>query len=385
MDPLGTNPLGILTFIVAPAILTNAPSVMALGTANRFARAIDRARALSFEVEGKEHDPDPAIALRIRQLHSAERRALLLVRALTAFYLSVGSFAAASLVSLLGGHPVGRPCGSWWRNVTLAGAFACAWSASAVWCVARRCSLAKPAWPYGFWAKKRSSGWSAPSKPKRHLIERADLGNSTEPVAIQPFLKGGGPMKSHTEYLTFNIPARMAFVNITPQVEEVVRKSGVQEGLVLCNAMHITASVFINDDEPGLHARLQASGWRSWPRSTPSPHTLPPQPHRRGQRRRPPEAAGHGPRGRRGDHRRASSTSARGSRSSTASSTAAGRSGCWSRSSGSRPGKRSLGSLGQTVWGEPVGPGTCPTPFRPPSHRPGHPPMYVPPPSPSPT
>ena len=60
-------------------------------------------------------------------------------------------------------------------------------------------------------------------------------------------------MKSHTEYLTFNVPARMDFVNITRQVEEIVRKSGVQEGLVLCNAMHITASVFINDDEPGLH------------------------------------------------------------------------------------------------------------------------------------
>ena len=48
-------------------------------------------------------------------------------------------------------------------------------------------------------------------------------------------------MKSHTEYLTFNIPARMDFLNITPQVEEIVRKSGVQEGLVLVNAMHITA------------------------------------------------------------------------------------------------------------------------------------------------
>jgi secondary thiamine-phosphate synthase enzyme len=61
-------------------------------------------------------------------------------------------------------------------------------------------------------------------------------------------------MKSYTEHLTFNIPARMDFVNITGQVAECVRKSGVQEGLVLCNAMHITASVFINDDEPGLHA-----------------------------------------------------------------------------------------------------------------------------------
>ncbi len=60
-------------------------------------------------------------------------------------------------------------------------------------------------------------------------------------------------MKSYTEYLTFNLPARMAFENITPRVEEIVRKSGVQEGLVLCNAMHITASVFINDDESGLH------------------------------------------------------------------------------------------------------------------------------------
>jgi secondary thiamine-phosphate synthase enzyme len=60
-------------------------------------------------------------------------------------------------------------------------------------------------------------------------------------------------MKSHTEYLTINLPARMGFQNITPQVEEAVRTSGVVEGLVLCNAMHITASVFINDDERGLH------------------------------------------------------------------------------------------------------------------------------------
>ncbi len=61
-------------------------------------------------------------------------------------------------------------------------------------------------------------------------------------------------MKSTTEYLTFNIPARMDFLNITPQVEQIVAKSGVKEGLCLVNAMHITASVFINDDERGLHA-----------------------------------------------------------------------------------------------------------------------------------
>lgn len=66
-------------------------------------------------------------------------------------------------------------------------------------------------------------------------------------------------MKSRTEYLTFTVPARLGFVNITPQVEEVVRQSGVQEGLCLVNAMHITASVFINDDEPGLHA-----DYRKW-------------------------------------------------------------------------------------------------------------------------
>ena len=61
-------------------------------------------------------------------------------------------------------------------------------------------------------------------------------------------------MKSHTEHLTFNLPARMEFLNITPQVEAALTKSGIQEGLCLVNAMHITASVFINDDESGLHA-----------------------------------------------------------------------------------------------------------------------------------
>ena len=64
-------------------------------------------------------------------------------------------------------------------------------------------------------------------------------------------------MKSHTEYLTFNLPARMAFENITPTIEAIVRKSGVREGLCLVNAMHITASVFINDNESGLHHDYQ--------------------------------------------------------------------------------------------------------------------------------
>jgi secondary thiamine-phosphate synthase enzyme len=60
-------------------------------------------------------------------------------------------------------------------------------------------------------------------------------------------------VKSRTDYLVMNVPARRGYVNITPDVERVVRESGVEEGMVLVNAMHITASVFINDDEGGLH------------------------------------------------------------------------------------------------------------------------------------
>ena len=65
-------------------------------------------------------------------------------------------------------------------------------------------------------------------------------------------------MKSHTEYLTFTLPERMAFENITPRIERALAASGVREGLCLVNAMHITASVFINDDEAGLHADYAA-------------------------------------------------------------------------------------------------------------------------------
>jgi secondary thiamine-phosphate synthase enzyme len=59
-------------------------------------------------------------------------------------------------------------------------------------------------------------------------------------------------MKSLREYLTFNIETRRAYINITPEVDAVIRKSGIREGLCLVNAMHITASVYINDDESGL-------------------------------------------------------------------------------------------------------------------------------------
>ena len=64
-------------------------------------------------------------------------------------------------------------------------------------------------------------------------------------------------MKSLTEHLVFNTDKRREFINITPQVEALVEKSGVKEGLCLVNAMHITASVFINDDERGLHADFE--------------------------------------------------------------------------------------------------------------------------------
>ncbi len=65
-------------------------------------------------------------------------------------------------------------------------------------------------------------------------------------------------MKSHRKELGFETPGRRAFLNITPQVEAALRESGVREGLVLVNAMHITASVFVNDDEPGLHHDFEA-------------------------------------------------------------------------------------------------------------------------------
>jgi secondary thiamine-phosphate synthase enzyme len=64
-------------------------------------------------------------------------------------------------------------------------------------------------------------------------------------------------VKSFRQELTFDIPTRRQFLNITPQVERCLAESGIREGLLLCNAMHITASVFINDDERGLHADFE--------------------------------------------------------------------------------------------------------------------------------
>ncbi len=66
-----------------------------------------------------------------------------------------------------------------------------------------------------------------------------------------------GLVKSFRKELTINYPKRRGYVNITPEVEECLRQSGIKEGLVLVNAMHITASVFINDDESGLHSDFE--------------------------------------------------------------------------------------------------------------------------------
>ena len=65
-------------------------------------------------------------------------------------------------------------------------------------------------------------------------------------------------MRSYRKVLTVNIPKRRAYVNITPQVDQALKESGIKEGLILVNAMNITASVFINDDEPGLHSDFEA-------------------------------------------------------------------------------------------------------------------------------
>jgi hypothetical protein len=114
--PGGDNPFAVLTLIAAPAVLTNASSVLALGTSNRFARAVDRQRQLSamFEKSGA-MDPE-TLEVRRRQLRTTEQRALLLIAALTRFYTSLGAFAASALVSLVGAVTV--PIG--YRSVEIA-------------------------------------------------------------------------------------------------------------------------------------------------------------------------------------------------------------------------------------------------------------------------
>jgi Protein of unknown function (DUF2721) len=97
-----TNPFAILTFISAPAVLTNASCVLLFGTANRYGRAVDRVHELAEQIEkGAEFAADE-VRLKVRQLEAGETRALLIVRALTCFYTAVAGFVASTLVSLIG-------------------------------------------------------------------------------------------------------------------------------------------------------------------------------------------------------------------------------------------------------------------------------------------
>lgn len=102
MNGITDNPFAVLTLIAAPAVLTNASSVLALGTSNRFSRAVDRQRQLSAMLESSDSMDADMLDVRRRQLRITEQRALLLIGALTRFYTSLGAFAASALVSLIG-------------------------------------------------------------------------------------------------------------------------------------------------------------------------------------------------------------------------------------------------------------------------------------------
>src|SRR5437764_2981491 len=102
MSGLESSPLAVLTFIAAPAILTNASSVLALGTSNRFARNVERSRAIIASLRSEKDPQSEMIEMLRGQLQRTERRATLLIRSLSSFYFSLGCFAAGSLLSLLG-------------------------------------------------------------------------------------------------------------------------------------------------------------------------------------------------------------------------------------------------------------------------------------------
>jgi len=104
------NPFAALSLIVAPAILTNACSVLIMSTSNRLARAVDRGRELARELEGSDDFTSAAGSRQLNELSAAEQRSLLLMRALQCGYIALSGFASATLLSLLGALfvPVGR-------------------------------------------------------------------------------------------------------------------------------------------------------------------------------------------------------------------------------------------------------------------------------------
>jgi len=110
-----TNPFAVLSLMVAPAILTNAASVLVMSTSNRLARGVDRARELSKQLEETVEFSCPEPQRRLRELTATEHRVLLLLRALRSFYLALGAFASAALASLLGAVFASIP----WPHVVL--------------------------------------------------------------------------------------------------------------------------------------------------------------------------------------------------------------------------------------------------------------------------
>jgi len=108
--PPDANPFAVLSLFVAPAILTNAASLLTMSTANRLGRAVDRARELAKQLESAADLTSPAAVRRLSELAAAEQRTALLVTSLQRFYVAMGGFALATLISLIGAvlAPLGR-------------------------------------------------------------------------------------------------------------------------------------------------------------------------------------------------------------------------------------------------------------------------------------
>ena len=107
LTPVTDNPFAVLTLIAAPAVFTNASSVLCLGTSNRLARVVDRTRDLNRRLQASPPADAASKEMWTRHIERLEKRGLLLVRALSFFYTAIGAFAAASVVSLLGASVAG--------------------------------------------------------------------------------------------------------------------------------------------------------------------------------------------------------------------------------------------------------------------------------------
>jgi hypothetical protein len=107
--PITDNPFAVLTLIAAPAVFTNASSVLALGTGNRLARVVDRTRQLTNQLREPASQNTSETEMDLRHITHLEQRAYRLVRAMGFFYTAIGSFAAASLISIFGAVLAGQP------------------------------------------------------------------------------------------------------------------------------------------------------------------------------------------------------------------------------------------------------------------------------------